>query len=218
VAGRNGILQKVDYKAEFVKLRYILESGSLAKIWVYTGRDHFSTSACPDAQAYVMNFPDMPEIRICIENEENYTYKDALVNLLHEYGHTLDEKQYKNTNRHKLCDEFYPQGSFTLLANSAKYIKVALVRTEYMASEFGKKVAKKFNISIAEDLISLDQTASYQSHYTKLVVGRRLTDGTKPGEENEWTKLIRYFKKTGIRVKGYNVNRLDNLLPEEYYL
>jgi len=210
-------LQKIDYNAEFIKLRYILESKNLAKIWVYVGRDAFGSASCtaPDAQAYVVNTLTIPEIRICIEDEENNTYKNAVVNLLHEYGHVLDDKRYRKSKRYKLYAKYCPTGSFSTLVDQAKYIKVAMAKTEYMAHEYGKKIAKKFNILVDDDIINLDQTTFYQSNYTRLVYGRGLK------EENsiptEWNYYGNFFKRTGIRVTALNVDRLDNLLPEDYY-
>ena len=200
---------QVDYIAEFVKLRYIIESRNIAKIWVYSGRETFSDATCEDAQAYVTSDPTH-EIRLCVKDESNATYKEVLINLLHEYGHILDEKRYGNTQRYKICMQYYPVESFATLVNIGKYIKVAIAKTEFMAGEYAKKIAKNLHINISIDDLALDQTAYYHGNYIKMVLGIPRNKKIK-----EFKRNIRIFKKNGIRVTSKNVDNLENLLEEK---
>jgi len=206
------------YQDQFYLLRDLIKESGLARIWVYEKNQYFGT----DCSAYVVvSDVEIPEIRICIKDKKEETYRTVIVDLLHEYGHVLDFKQYGKTKRWKLADKFdaatsviYGKDDYQILKNYPRETRVAVVMSEHMAWEFAKKLVKIWEIDIDPDWIAVEQTAHIQHMIIKLKLQRRLC--IKDCFHNYFVYRKR-IRRSGVRVTTDDVRSLRLILDPSLY-
>jgi hypothetical protein len=104
---------------------------------------------------------------------KSLTWMDLCHCILHEYGHILDYRKKKNTKRWILASEFDGYTELTVHTAPAmpKKAKIAILQTEYIADQFAKKLAKKYNVSFPEHYLDIEQILNIKVRKYEMIHG-----------------------------------------------
>jgi len=185
-------------KTAFFRVCSEIKSEKLATVTVYWNKDNFKNEAYYGLAGYV--YIDQKPARINIIKGKKYSYKDLILTVLHEYGHVLDMRKNKQCQRWKICKEHdYDENELHKITAKPKYIKRALLMTEYMADKIMSGLLSKYNVTCIADNIVWAETFT--------MINTR---------KHEMLHGIGASKK--VRLQWYNVakNTLKKAITSEY--
>lgn len=155
------------YKKEFLRLREAIENEDIANIRLYLNKDSFATYASVQAYTYPA------EGLIVLKKSKKLTWLDLCHCILHEYGHCLDYKRNKNSKRWKLAEEYdcYNDKTIVHAPTIPNKAKVAILKTEYIADQWSKKLAKKYTIKFPKNYIEIEQIINIKIRKYEMIHG-----------------------------------------------
>jgi hypothetical protein len=159
------------YKKHFKDLcKKVRESG---KATIKIVREEENSNS--DVAAYVYLSENPP--KIILKKEKKYTYKQLILDLLHEFGHVLDYEKYKKSKRWKIWDS-YGKYSLEKAKCLSKNIKVELIKTEYIAEKYVQRLLKRYNLFNLFEEARLEAEVYLQIQIRKheLIIGKYPTN------------------------------------------
>lgn len=133
-------------KEEFKRLCYEVRSSGVASV-TFFNKNHFEHNK--SLSGYVEDY-DKKTPHIALVKPRRVTYRMLILLLLHEIGHIIDFRRYGRTKRAKICEKYisYTQEGVKKSPSYPSYAKKARLLDEYLAEINGRKLLKKFNVSI----------------------------------------------------------------------
>lgn len=192
------------YQSQFFLLCRLMKESGLAKIFVYQNKEYFKDRV----EAYIVVNSSPPEARICIKDQTELSYLLATCNLLHEYGHCMDKFRYGETKRFKMADMWDVDTDYHMLKSEKRNLKIAVVKAEYMAWQFAKKLTRVWGLEFDQDWPAIAQTAHHIGIINRMNT-KRYIDSPK------YLDLYNFLSSSGVRVSIKDVNNLRPLLTQE---
>lgn len=107
-------------------------------------------------------------IVVYVPNKTNFYYKSALITLIHEYGHVVDEYRHEGCKRLKdyyaIIDYSFIKKYFCSIVKKRHYLL-----TEYLATKYGSILLQKFNVKLDKDELLIDQTVHFKFLYENIM-------------------------------------------------
>jgi len=152
----------------------------------------------------LVNFTNPIQIIIFLNRNPQNKYKYALLTLLHECGHIIDEKRYKNSKRLKIYHKLINYKKANYIRYCTKKEKKLFLYTEYLADFHGKKLIKKYKLKIDPREMEEEQALLYYVLYNEIVL-------KKVTSEEYYNKFIEFVKKTNFLLTKKDIDNFGDL-------
>lgn len=152
----------------------------------------------------LVNFFTPIQIIIFLNRNPTERYKYALLTLLHECGHILDEKKYKNCERLKIYHKLINYKKMNYIKYCSKKEKKLFLYTEFLADNNGKILINNYNIQIDKRSLEEEQVFLYYALYNELVLNTIVNI-------DQYNKFVEFVRKTNFTLTKEYIKKLGNL-------